>query len=1023
MSRGFIVFLYISIISAAADPVLTAVRYFGYPEYAIRSVALDPAGNIYIAGSGGSIPLVNAIQPKPGGGNCAPFPSRTFAQCPNVYVAKFDPTGTRLIYSTYLSGDKSDLAAAIAADRDGNAYVAGVTNSPSAFPYRAGPGNAFVKKLSPDGSKLLYARYIGGLTAVNGLALDGSGRAYVAGYSVGTAFPAVHPLPNQPMLKPLYVTHHSGHTWRSLHIGSVTQVNSLAIDPTRADTLYAATTGGFYKSTDGGANWTRLLPTAEWGIAVTVDPREPSVIYFWSGSYQLFRSTDAGATWTAISANFPPSFPSPTVDAFTVDPVDSKVLWAMTYGQHAATVVRSPDRGDHWETVHAFAPEATSFPKKLLIDPHNHSRLYACCVYDAGDRTGGVYRSDDAGRTWVRGAVGLAAYSGVLSPWLDPSTSGVLYAASYYGVQRSTDGGMTWTWVPLPSDLSRVGYQPGGLALDALGTLYLANDMGYMLRSTDHGATWSKLDGPWSPQAAILAIDPRDPSTIYVSSGSFGLAGGPTVEDAFVAKLDTAGGIEWATLLGGSGVDEARGIAVDASDNAYVTGTTSSNDFPLVNPLQAARTNSPNAHTDAFVSKISADGSKLLYSTYLGGPGRDAGNAIAVDARGNAYVGGGSQYGAFPTVGPALSPVVEIAAQSFLAKLDPSGRNLMYSIVLTSSPNYPVSDQVNAVAVDADGSVLAAGITGDGSFPLVRPVQPTMGLGASFIAQLTPAGNAYEFSTYLGELHEEVTTVAPAAKTLWIATTAGLSRIDFQTAATDPGVPSVRSLSNAASYKPGDLIAPGEIVTVMGAQLAPAPRGATSGSPLPRSIDGVSVSIGGIDAPLFYVSPSQINFQAPIELAVGPTTLFVRRGAQQSMVRAIQVIPEMPGLFAAGPDPRGGALVVHASDFSLVTHEHPARRGENLAAFCTGLGATEPAAVTGEPARSPATLKSYVSAYLGSAALMQVSYAGLAPGWTGLYQVNFRINDNAQIGKQYLHMGVGQGTMNQGTLWIADRLP
>jgi len=198
---------------------------------------------------------------------------------------------------------------------------------------------------------------------------------------------------------------------------------------------------------------------------------------------------------------------------------------------------------------------------------------------------------------------------------------------------------MTWAEVPLLLGLSANGYEPGGLAVDASGTLYLLNDFGYMLGSADHGATWSRINGSWGPLASILAIDPTNSSTLYVASGASPSTGGSPAQHAFVARLDPVGAIQWATLLGGSGPDTPRAVAVDFGGNVYVTGQTFSPDFPTVHPFQPALgTNVSFSTANAFVSKISADGSQLLYSSFLGGTGRDSGNAIAVDASGSAYV-------------------------------------------------------------------------------------------------------------------------------------------------------------------------------------------------------------------------------------------------------------------------------------------------------------------------------------------------------------------------------------------------
>jgi uncharacterized protein (TIGR03437 family) len=1025
----FVLFILLPSLFAAPAPTATSIPYFAdQGSSPILAVALDPAGNIYIAGTTtGNIPLVNALQPKLGGGNCSYEPSKTFFPCQNIFVAKFDPTGAKLIYSTYLSGDQSDSAAGLVVDRDGNAYIAGTTQpaGPSLLP--SGGGNAFVKKLNPTGSALLYTRYIGGDTSANGIAVDPNGNAYLVGYSLGGGFPSVSPLPLQPSVKSLYVSNDGGSTWRAINNGlSATNVNSLAVDPARPTTLYAATSGGVYKSADAGANWTHILPAATVGDTVVIDPRRPSTVYvtYGSGMY-LARSTDAGATWATISDNFPPpslATPFENIGAFAIDPGDSNVLWAIVSPNRFPTVIRSTDSGDHWQIVYTFPPDifrsATLVGHKLLIDPKNSLRLYACCIFDPiAPGTGGVYRSDDGGKTWVQGATGpFGGSAGILSPWLDPRDSSVLYGDWYYGLQRSSDAGMTWAEVPLP--FSAYGYEPGGLAVDASGTLYLLNDFGYLLRSSDGGGSWSKIDGPWAPLASILAIDPTNPSTPYVASGaSFSTAGTPA-QHAFAAKLDGSGAIQWATLFGGSGQDEAHAIALDSAGNAYITGKTNSDDFPTVNPFQAVRGRNTFPTTNAFVTKISADGSKLLYSSFLGGTGVDSGNAIAIDPAGNAYVAGGTQYGAFPVVAPLQPQPDNPNAASFLAKVDPTGGKLVYSTLLTGSGGYPTADQASAITVDAQGRAIVAGVTGDPTFPLINPIQPTFGLGSNFIARLAPGGNSLDFSTYLGDLHEDIKALALSPNSaLWIAGTSGLARIDFQPPPAQPGVPLVLGVYNAASYRLGDVVAPGEIVTLIGEELAPVAQTTGPGS-LPRMMQGVSVSIGGIAAPLFYVSPTQINFQVPVELPIGSASLVVQRGTQTSAARTVRIAGTAPGLFAASGDVRGPPAVVHANDFSLVTEQNPAHPGEYLAAFCTGLGATDPAATSGEPATAAAPIKAAIFAQIDSGAELPILYAGLAPGWVGLYQINFRLSEGETPGRKQLLFLIDYNPTNQAPIWV-----
>ncbi|MDQ1336313.1 MAG: hypothetical protein QG552_3263, partial [Thermodesulfobacteriota bacterium] len=119
--------------------------------------------------------------------------------------------------------------------------------------------------------------------------------------------------------------------------------------------------------------------------------------------------------------------------------------------------------------------------------------------------------------------------------------------------------------------------------------------------------------------------------------------------DAFITKLSSTGSaLSYSTYLGGTDVDSGYGIAVDASGNAYVTGQTYSNNFPTLGPFQAA----VGGLSDAFITKLSSAGNTLSFSTYLGGSGADYGSDIAVDASGRAYVAGYTSSGNFPTKDP-----------------------------------------------------------------------------------------------------------------------------------------------------------------------------------------------------------------------------------------------------------------------------------------------------------------------------------------------------------------------------------
>ncbi len=204
--------------------------------------------------------------------------------------------------------------------------------------------------------------------------------------------------------------------------------------------------------------------------------------------------------------------------------------------------------------------------------------------------------------------------------------------------------------------------------------------------------------------------------------------------------------LSYSSYLGGSGDDRGLGIAVDGSGNAYLTGVTSSADFPTAAPIQAAL----NGVEDVFVTKLNTIGSAIIYSTYLGGSMADQGNAIAVDAQGNAYVTGHTSSLDFPTVNPLQTAIGN--GDTFVTKLNPSGSALVYSTYLAGGGN----EFGTGIAVDAAGSAYVTGITNSLDFPTVNPVQPTLGGGFdAFVAKLNTTGSALVYSTYLGGSDDE----------------------------------------------------------------------------------------------------------------------------------------------------------------------------------------------------------------------------------------------------------------------------
>jgi hypothetical protein len=263
------------------------------------------------------------------------------------------------------------------------------------------------------------------------------------------------------------------------------------------------------------------------------------------------------------------------------------------------------------------------------------------------------------------------------------------------------------------------------------------------------------LGGSLGGYGSAIAVDAA--GNAYVTGGTastdFPLAGSPLQSSppsgggAFVAKLNAAGSaLAYSTYLGGSGGEEATGIAVDALGNAYLTGSTGSTDFPLAgSPVQSRL----RGGSDAFVAKLNAAGSALVYATYLGGNGSDAGLGIAVDALGNAYVTGSTGSTDFPLAGSPVQPRLRGSENAFVAKLNASGSALVYATYLGGSGD----DEGHGIAVDAAGNAYVTGYTHSTDFPLAgSPLQSSLpdNYMDAFVAKLNAAGTALVYATYLG---------------------------------------------------------------------------------------------------------------------------------------------------------------------------------------------------------------------------------------------------------------------------------
>ncbi|HEX8458401.1 MAG TPA: SBBP repeat-containing protein [Pyrinomonadaceae bacterium] len=280
------------------------------------------------------------------------------------------------------------------------------------------------------------------------------------------------------------------------------------------------------------------------------------------------------------------------------------------------------------------------------------------------------------------------------------------------------------------------------------------------------------LGGSSTDLARAIAVDPSGNAVItgYTTSLNFptanafqsafnGTSASFGNRDVFVTKINAAGNAYvYSTYLGGNFSEEARGIAVDSSGNAYVAGFTDSTNFPIANAVQATM----GGTQDAFVTKLNAAGSALVYSTYLGGAGfsdgansSEFGEAIAVDSSGNAYVTGNTFSDNFPVVNPVQATFAGGSTDAFVTKINAAGDAFVYSTYLGGSGmNGSTQPETGfGIAADSAGNAYITGETNSNTdFPRANAIQNTFGGGISdaFVTKINADGSAFVYSTYLG---------------------------------------------------------------------------------------------------------------------------------------------------------------------------------------------------------------------------------------------------------------------------------
>jgi uncharacterized protein (TIGR03437 family) len=846
----------------------------------------------------------------------------------------------------------------------------------------------------------------------------------------------------------IYVSNDGGQTWNGNGFvpGAVT---SLVYDPTSANTAYAAVgtpfsgSSGVYQTTDGGQTWTPVngtgttaLPLTNAGrIALAMDPSSPKTLYAGlqnaSGATNpllgVYKTTDGGLTWNQISSVGYCSKQCWYNNVVAVSPTNPSLLVG-----GGVTASFSTDGGATWTSLIPFG--------NVHVDQHAVAfSKDGSTVYLGND--GGVWVSSTSAistTSWRQLNTTLAItqfYPGVSTnptnatiafggsqdnnvlnytgnlKWhsvncgdgaataIDPSNPQNVYVScggstpggQPHSVYRSSTGGTAGTYVPSDTGISATEGVPfvPYMTIDPSNpqNLYFTGNR-HVYQTTNGAQNWTAI----SPDVTngtdgltALAVAPSDSNTVY--SGS--------ADGQFAATTNAGAGAEssWAllgTILPGGSVTH---IEVDPKSRTrvYVTvgGAGSDHVFRSDNGGQTWTDISGNL-PDVVVSSLVID-PDLPNTLYIG---TDIGVFWTNDAGANwSPLVGNMPYSAVLSLG------LHEASRTLRAATH--GRSVWDLGVSTSGLNLipeAASLAPSSAALGASGVTLTIAGADFVSGSTVRwngSNRPTTFVNAN---QLKATLTASDLSTD-GFAAISVSSPGPGG---------GISRdLYFKTGAKPAIFPT--GFLNGASFAPLAVTgaAPGSIVSFFGADLAAA-NSIASSAPLPITLGGLSLSLGGVSVPEFFVSPGQVNVQIPWDWSNNfnlAEVLVAGSGSYQAAPIDLPISLFSPGIFTVTQTGSGQGTVTISSTGQLAAplgaygNSRPAERGEYITIYCTGLGAVDHQPLTGYPTpSSPLANTQTVPEVILAGMNLKPSFSGLAPGFVGLNQVNVQVPSNAPAG-------------------------
>ena len=724
--------------------------YFGNSDTdTVHAIAVDNTGSAYIVGSTMSqeFPLKN------------PLYSTLEGYDSDAFITKFSPLGNALVYSTYLGGSGYDSASTVAVDASHNAYIGGSTSSTD-FPVTAGAYQTscsanttcgFVAKVNAAESALTWSTYFGPLATPNynptvaAIAVDSRGGVYLTGGTTGgLPVTAGAPQPTFGGIEDAYVaklsntgdslpycTYLGGAEWDignaiavdsagNAYVAGETESSNLPVTTGALQTKLAGHSNAFVAKVDNaGAAWQYLTYLGgnryDGAEAIAVDSSGDAIAagFTWSSDFPtaaavqpvlpgnqtaLFKTTSAGNSWSPSDTGIADK----SISAIVINPAEDADLFALT----DAGLFESVNGGTSWSVNAGLEFTYLSF---LAFSPSGE------VAYTALDEEE-LYVSYDSGTTWYQlsqvGFIPCSAEAALVDPSGNLFVGGGGYGQSC--AQELTPGGI---WFPLGIEVQNGGYG-FALAPGSPGTLYAATGNGvFQAADSEPPLTWTAA-GLQGQTVSAVVVDSSQPSTLYAllsgavfkstdagnswTSSSTGLTVSATSlaiapSNASVLCAGTPGGMFFSKngaawwFPAGLGLNQITALAVDLKSANKVYAATPT-------------------YYDGFVAKINPAGSKLVYSTFLGGANYDDVYGAALDSSGNVFVTGTTQSPDFPTTPGAFQSATGLPRYSaFVAKIEQQTPACSYAASPSTVFFYPGGGSARSSIVSPAGCAWTPG--------------------------------------------------------------------------------------------------------------------------------------------------------------------------------------------------------------------------------------------------------------------------------------------------------------------------